>query len=84
MTIVVNMNKALEIKKDMIRKERQPLFETLDVQYMRAVESGDVAKQQEIVVKKQALRDATTDVSILNAQTPEELKNARPSILDEV
>ena len=73
------MNKALEIKKNKIRQERKPLLDSLDIQYLKALELGDVEKQQEIIAKKQALRDATTDQSILNAQTPEELKLARPS-----
>lgn len=81
--ITVNMTKALEIKKDMIRAERQPKLEELDVQFMRAVESGDTAKQAEITTKKQALRDATEDPILTNASTPEELKEAVPSALQE-
>jgi len=80
--ISVNMTKAKEIKKNMVRAEREPLFEKLDVAYMRAQEAGDTAKMQEIADKKQALRDATGDSVILDAQTPEELKAARPSALD--
>ena len=38
--IAVNMTKALEIQKDIIREERQPLLDTLDVEYMKALESG--------------------------------------------
>jgi len=57
--ITVNMTKAVEIKKDMIRAERDPKLAALDVEFMRAVEAGDTAKQAEISTKKQALRDAT-------------------------
>lgn len=78
MPIVVNMQKALEIKKNMIRQERAPLLAALDIEMMRALESGDTAKQEEIKQKKQALRDATTDPVLLQASTPEELKAARP------
>ena len=78
MPIVVNMQKALEIKKNMIRQERAPLLAALDIEMMRALESGDIAKQEEIKQKKQALRDATTDPVLLQASTPEELKAARP------
>jgi len=78
MPIVVNMQKALEIKKNMIRQERAPLLLALDIEMMRALESGDTAKQEEIKQKKQALRDATTDPVLLQASTPEELKAARP------
>ena len=78
MPIVVNMQKALEIKKNMIRQERAPLLAALDIEMMRALEAGDTAKQEEIKQKKQALRDATTDPVLLQASTPEELKAARP------
>lgn len=79
--IKVNMNKALEIKKGMIRAERQPKLETLDIEFMRAVEQGDTSKQAEITTKKQALRDATNDPVLTNASTPEELKEATPEAL---
>ena len=81
MPIVVNMQKALEIKKNMIRQERAPLLAALDIEMMRALESGDTAKQEEIKQKKQALRDATTDPVLLQASTPEQLKAARPQSL---
>ena len=81
MPIVVNMTKALEIKKDMVRAERAPLLAALDIEMMRAIEAGNTAKQAEVAAKKQALRDATTDAVILNATTPEELKAAVPAAL---
>lgn len=77
--IVVNMQKAIEIKKQIIRAEREPLLAALDVQMMRALESGDAVKQAEIAAKKQALRDATTDPAVINSITPEELKLAVPA-----
>ena len=81
--IVINMDKAREIKKDMIRAERNPKLAELDVQFMRAVEAGDTALQAEIAAKKQALRDATDDPAIANASTPDELKAVVPSALAE-
>lgn len=77
--IVVNMQKALEIKKQMIRAEREPLLAKLDIEMMRALEQGDVVKQTEIAAKKQALRNATVDPVVLSASTPEELKQAVPA-----
>jgi hypothetical protein len=79
--IKVNMTKAVEIKKDMIRAERAPILADLDVQFMRAVEAGDADLQAEIAAKKQALRDATKDPAITAAKTPEELKAAVPAAL---
>lgn len=80
--INVNMTKAKEIKKDMIRAERAPLLADLDVQFMRAVEAGDTDAQSTIAAKKQALRDATADPAIEAASTPEQLKAVRPAALD--
>jgi len=81
--ITVNMTKAVEIKKDMIRAEREPKLAALDVEFMRAVEAGDTAKQAEISTKKQALRDATDDPAIAAATTPDELKAVVPAALAE-
>ena len=81
--IRVNMDKAREIKKDTIRIERAPKLAALDVEFMRAVETGDADAQTTIAAKKQALRDATEDPVILNATTPEALKEATPSALVE-
>lgn len=81
--INVNMDKAREIKKDMIRAERNPKLAALDVDFMRAVEQGDTALQAEIAAKKQALRDATDDPAIASATTPDELKAVVPTALQE-
>lgn len=68
------MQKAAEIKKDMLRAERQPLLADLDIQMMRAIETSDTVKQSEILAKKQVLRDITINPALLSASTPEELK----------
>jgi len=81
--INVNMDKAREIKKDMIRAERNPKLAALDVEFMRAVESGDTEAQTTIAAQKQALRDATDDPAIAYATTPDELKAVVPVALQE-
>ncbi len=81
--ITVNMTKAVEIKKDMIRQERAPKLEALDVEFMRAVEQGDTEAQATIAAKKQALRDATDDPAITAATAPDELKAVVPTALQE-
>ena len=70
----INMDKAKEIKKDLIRRDRTDELTKLDVEFLRAVEAGDTQKQSEIAAKKQALRDATEHPALVNVQTPEELK----------
>jgi len=81
--IQVNMDKARSIKKDMIRAERAPKLDALDVEFMRAVEAGDTELQTIIATKKQALRDATDDPAIASATTPDELKAVVPTALQE-
>ena len=73
--IVINIEKAKEIKKDHLRKEREPLLKQLDVGFIMALESGNTSEQQNIVNKKQILRDITDHEDIVNAQTIDELKN---------
>jgi SpoVK/Ycf46/Vps4 family AAA+-type ATPase len=57
MGITVNFNKAKEIIKIRLRKEREPLLQALDVQFQRALETG--ADTSAIVTEKQRLRDIT-------------------------
>lgn len=81
MSIKVNMTKAVEIHKDLLRSARQPLLEQLDVEYLKALEQGgDVA---EIAAQKQQLRDVTKDPALDAAATPEELKAVWPEALGE-
>lgn len=79
--ISINLEKAKEIKKEHLRQERQPLLERLDVDMMRALESGDSEKQLEISSKKQILRDATQHSLILDAQSIEDLKQVNLNII---
>jgi hypothetical protein len=76
MSIAINLNKAKEIKKEQVRAERKPLLEALDVEALRNI--SNAAKLAEIEAKKQALRDATSHSSIVNATSVEELKAANP------
>lgn len=73
--ININMTKAKDVWRNKIRAERNTEFSKLDVEYMRALESGDTTLQNNISTKKQALRDAPEDPRIENATTPEDLKN---------
>lgn len=69
--ITINMNKAVEIRKDQLRAERAPLLDALDVQFQRALETG--ADTSSIVAEKQRLRDITADPRLTQAATPEDL-----------
>ena len=74
--IKINLDKAREIKKDMVRADRAPLLAALDIELMKNI--TDPVKVAEIEAQKQALRDATTHASIVGATTVEELKAANP------
>jgi len=68
--IVINLDKAKEIKKEQLRAERTPLLQAQDVAFQRALESG--ADTTEIVAEKQRLRDITSLCD--TAESIEELK----------
>ena len=70
MGIIVNITKAKEIWKDKIRRARKPKLEELDIQFMKAQETG--ADTSSIVTKKQELRDYPAQVD--SATTTDEIK----------
>ena len=70
--ITINIDKAKEIKKDMLRVERQHLLAQLDIEVMKNI--TDSEKLAEIETEKQKLRDITLKVNELT--TVEELKEA--------
>jgi hypothetical protein len=78
-TVEVDMPKAREIHRDKLRDIRAPLLAALDVEFQRAYK--DPILLDEIEVKKQALRDVTSDPAIDAATTPQELKNVIPLVL---
>jgi len=79
--VVVDMDKARVITQDMIREERKPLLEKLDIEYQRATETENKERMQEVVALKQVLRDLPASSAIQEAQTPDELEHlARNSV----
>jgi hypothetical protein len=78
--IIVNSDKAKAIWKNKWREARKPLLASLDIEFMKAVETADPSKQAEIALKKQALRDVTQTEIVGNA--PEEIKAVWPSVLN--
>ena len=75
-TISEDMTKAKAIFKDKIRTVRQPLLDTEDVVYMKALEASDSSAQAASVAKKKKLRDAPAATAIDNADTIAKLKAA--------
>jgi len=78
--IIVNPDKAKAIWKDKWREARKPLLASLDIEFMKAVETADTEKQAEIASQKQALRDVT--LTEITGNTPEEIKAVWPSVLN--
>jgi len=72
MGIKIDIAKAKEITKDKLREKRKPLLEKLDVDFIKAQETG--ADTSAIVTEKQRLRDITLTVDSMT--TVDELKGA--------
>ena len=71
-----DLTAAKTVFKDKIRTVREPLLEALDVEYMKALETGDSSAQTTAKNKKQALRDAPAAAAIEVASDITELKAA--------
>ena len=78
--ITINPDKAKAIWKNKWRGAREKILELLDIEFMKAVETGNIEKQAEIASKKQALRDVT--LTEIVGSTPEEIKAVWPSVLN--
>ena len=70
--ITTNMDKAKDFHKGKIREKRKPLLEALDIEFIRALETG--ADTSTIVSKKNALRNATAAAGISTATSIADLK----------
>ena len=67
-----NISKAKEVQKNLIRMVREPKLQELDIQFQRALETGE--STSDIVANKQKLRDATENGALINANTIAEIK----------
>ena len=81
--IKINIDKAKEIQKNMMRVVRKPLLEKLDVDFVKALEIG--SDLEEIKIKKQELRDVTNLVTEaeITGTTIDEVTSEIKSIWDE-
>jgi len=81
--IKINIGKAKEIQKNKIREVRKPLLEKLDVDFVRALETG--SNLEEIKAQKQALRDVTNIVTEaeISGTTVDEVTTELKAIWDE-
>ena len=82
--ITINLTKAKDIAKDNLRTERAPVLASLDVTFMRAVESGNTTLQTAIAEQKQELRDITSHTSIIGASDVDSLKTAMTTLIEQI
>ena len=68
--ITINLDKAKDITKKRLRKQRKPLLEAQDILFMQAQEAESDTKA--IVAEKVRLRDITKSVD--SCKTTDELK----------
>ena len=71
--IKINLDKAKDIHKNYLRASRVDALTDLDSKFMRALEAGE--DTTEIAKQKQELRDITKHPDLLEAKTPEEVKD---------
>jgi hypothetical protein len=82
--ITINLTKAKTIAKDNLSTERAPVLASLDVAFMRAVESGNTSLQTAIAGQKQELRDITSHTSITGASNVDSLKTAMNTLIEQI
>ena len=82
--ITINLTKAKNIAKDNLRTERAPVLTSLDVAFMRAVESGNTSLQTAIAEQKQELRDITSHSSITGASNVDSLKTSMTTLIEQI
>ena len=83
-TVTVNLTKAKEIAKNKLRIEREPVLSALDIQFMRAVESGNTEQQTAIAEQKNVLRNITAHSSITGAEDIDSLKTAMNELITQI
>jgi hypothetical protein len=79
--ISCDMTRARAIHRARMRDARRPKFASLDAEYLRADEAGDVLRKQQVAAQKQELRDVTAAPAIESAVTPDALKAVWPECL---
>lgn len=70
----INMDKAKDVHRDTLRRERVEYLEELDTAYMRALEENNEVEMKRIVLVKKRLRDLPKHPNIKAAKTIEDLK----------
>lgn len=80
-TVDIHRGKAEKIHMDKLRIERNKKLKELDLEFMLALEKGDNVAKDQLVQKKQQLRDMPQNEDLTRHKTLEDLKNYIPNIL---
>lgn len=78
----LNKDKAKERFLKIYRRERDKKLSELDVQYMKALESGDTSEQASVVSQKNTLRDFPSTITNDSFSNIDELRALWPTSLD--
>jgi hypothetical protein len=78
---VIDILKAKEIKKNLLRQTRAILFQKLDAAFLKSLESGDEQRKQYLINLKNQFRDVT-DLELPNVE--KELLDFMPTVFKEV
>lgn len=79
--ITINMEKALKIKQEYVKAESIFYLAKVNTEYSAGIAQQDNAKVKDVAQRQQNLLDSVNDPVLLNAKTPEELKNAEPAAI---
>jgi hypothetical protein len=77
----VSIKKAKEIWKNKMRLVRDQKLKALDIEWMKAMENGEVKVASSIAAKKQMLRDVTEREDFRKLKTLKQIKSYWPEIL---
>ena len=80
-SVSIDLTRAKEVHRNVMRKARVPLLRLLDAEIAKAEDTGGVQRRATLATKRQALRDVTADSAVDAAQTPEQLKASWPIVL---
>lgn len=74
----IDMAKARDTHREVIREARKPMLEAEDIELTAAIATGDTVAARAAEAERQRLRDAPQDPTIESAQTIDQLKKVNP------
>lgn len=78
----IDLEKAKKIYQQKIRNARNEKLQKLDIEWMKAMERGEIKIAASIAANKQILRDLPEREEITNAESLEALKSFWPAVLE--